>query len=552
MIPRQPHSLLDRPMPVLSRTFALLCLLTSLSAAQQPTPSLRHVGTVHFPISCNPSVRSTFDHAVALLHSFAFSEATADLNTLLSRDPHCAIAQWALALCAWGNPFAPGIRSQPQLERGLIAIQQARTVGRPTARERAYIEAAAHLYEHADTLDQRSRLLAYRDAMSVVAAKLPADTEAGIFHALALVISADPADKTYASQRAAAAILEPLFHALPNHPGLAHYLIHTYDVPALATRGLTAAHRYAKIAPDLSHALHMPSHIFTRAGDWRESIAANLAAAAAAHREGAVAEELHATDYAVYAYLQMGQDQAAATIVAGVPAIGTQLDPARITTGAPPAAGYFALAAIPARYALERGQWAEAARLPTLVSPVPYADASTYFARALGAARGGDTVSAKEDLAALARIRDTLAEHHEAYWSEQVAIQELSASAWVVLSAGRKEEAIAMMADAAAREDATDKSVVSPGPLAPAHELLGEMLFALQQPAKALRAFESSLRKEPNRLRSVVGAARAADAIGDTTKAKRYRRQAIGLCPHTIRTGQAVTTDTAGLTWCAR
>ncbi|MEO8139816.1 MAG: hypothetical protein ABI742_09225 [Gemmatimonadota bacterium] len=516
--------------------------------AQQPVTSSRHLGTVRFAISCNAAVRPRFNQAVALLHSFAFPEAVASFNAVLREDPHCAIAAWGLALSAWGNPFAPGSRSAEQLRSGQAAVDRARNTGKPTARERGYIDAVVQLYEHADSLSQRARLIGYRDAMAALTAQAPSDTEAAIFHALAQSVAADPADKSYTSQLAAGATLERLFAVMPDHPGLAHYIIHTYDVPALAHRALAAAERYSQIAPGMSHALHMPSHVYTRVGAWQESIDANVAAAAAAHREGAVAEELHSGDYQVYAYLQTGQDRAARRVVASLPAVARRLDPTRITTGAPPAAGYFAIAAIPARYALERGDWADAARLERLPSPVPYADAVTCFARAVGAARSGDTLGAKAAILELGRIRDSLADQHEAYWRDQVEIQVLDATAWEALAAGRNAEALATMRAAADREDATEKSVVSPGPLAPARELLGEMLLSLRNPAEALAAFETALVHEPNRFRSVAGAAESARAAGDSASAGRYYDQLLRLGAGADRPGRPALADAARFT----
>lgn len=520
-------------------TVALVSLALPLRAQQQPAPIIQHLGAVRFPTSCSAAAQPRFNHAVALLHSFAFPPAVEGFEAVLRVDPRCAMAYWGLALSAWGNPFAAGIKPAVQLERGLAAVHEARTAGTPTQRERAYIEAAARLYEHGDSLDQRARLLAYRDAMADLTAREPADTEAAIFHALAQAFTADPADKTYASQLAAGATLERLFAVLPEHPGLAHYIIHSYDVPPLADRALVAAHRYSHIAPAVSHALHMPSHTYTRVGTWQESIIANIAAAAAARREGATAEELHASDYRIYAYLQTGQDRAARRVVAEVRAIARRLDPKAITTGGSPAAGYFAMAAVPARYALERGAWAEAARLESRLSPVPFADAVTYFARALGAARAGDTVAAKTAVTVLERLRDSLASHHESYWSEQVEIQRRAAIAWLDFAAGRKAAALTEMHAAAVREDATEKNAITPGPLAPARELLGEMLLASHEPAQALTAFETTLLHEPNRFRAVAGAASAASELGDQATARRYYAQLLKLCARADRPGRS-------------
>ena len=507
--------------------FTLALMASMVVSRQLPQRSWagQQVGTVRFATSCSATARPTFNRAVALLHSFAFSAADQSFRAVLQEDPRCAMAWWGLALDAWGNPFAAGIKPAGQIQRGLDAVTRARLTGAPTPRETRYVEAAARLYEHADAVDQRTRLLAYRDAMAQLAAAEPADTEAAIFHALAVVISADPADKTYASQLAAGATLEQLFAALPDHPGLAHYIIHSYDVPALADRALGAAERYSRIAPAISHALHMPSHTYTRVGQWQQSIDANIASARAARREGSTAEELHASDYLVYAYLQLGQDRAAQRLLAALPAIARRLDPNAIGAAAPPAAGYFAIAAIPARIALERGAWTEAARIEVRRSPVPFADAITWFARALGAAHTGDTSATAAAIAALSAIRIRLAQAGESYWSEQVEIQRRGAAAWLAFSAGRRDEGLTEMRAAANREDATEKNAITPGPLAPARELLGEMLLAAGEPAEALTAFEAALRHEPNRFRALAGAGKAARAAGDTAAAAKYDAQ---------------------------
>jgi tetratricopeptide (TPR) repeat protein len=509
-------------MRVTGFTTVLMAIAVVPTELPQRWPSGQEVGTVRFATSCSATAQPTFNRAVALLHSFAFSAANQSFHTVLQEDPRCAMAWWGLALGAWGNPFAAGIKSAAQIQRGLDAVTRARSTGAATPRETRYIEAAATLYEHADAVDQRSRLLAYRDAMAQLVAAAPADTEAMIFHALAVVVSADPADKTYASQLAAGATLEQLFAALPNHPGLAHYIIHSYDVPVLADRALGAAQRYSRIAPAISHALHMPSHTYTRVGLWRQSIDANIASARAARREGSTAEELHASDYLVYAYLQLGQDHAARRILAALPAIARRLDPNSIGAAAPPAAGYFAISAIPARIALERGAWSEAARLELRPSPVPFADAMTWFARALGGAHTGDASVAEAAIAALSDIRVRLAQARESYWSDQVDIQRRGAAAWLAFSTGRRDEGLVEMREAADREDATEKNAITPGPLAPARELLAEMLAAAGQPAQALTAFEAALRHEPNRLRALAGAAKAARAAGETAVAARY------------------------------
>ena len=375
--------------------------------------------------------------------------------------------------------------------------------------------------------------------MEEVAAKHPEDHEAQIFYALALTASEDPVDKTYAGRLQAGAILEKLFEEEPTHPGLAHYLIHTYDVPALAGRGLVAARRYSEIAPDAPHALHMPSHTFTRTGYWQESIDSNIAAAAAARREGQTAEELHCRDYEIYAYLQTGQDGAAGRVVNSLPEIATRFDPKVVLSGAGgPSVGYFALAAIPARYALERQDWRQAVQLVLRETPFPYTDAMTWFARGLGAARLGQAGPANESATALQQIRKRLLEANEDYWARQVEIQELAVKAWAALAAGKKEEALRQMKSAAEMEDGTEKSAVTPGPLAPARELLGEMLLEMNEPAQALAQFEATLKKEPGRFRALYGAARAAQLSGSRETSQMYFSEMLRVCSHADKPGR--------------
>jgi tetratricopeptide (TPR) repeat protein len=488
------------------------------------------LGTVHFPTSCAADVQPAFDHALALLHSFEFGEATTGFRSVVSGDSGCAIAYWGIALAAWGNPFAAGIKSPTLIQRGQEAIERGRSTGSPTPRERGYLEAAAKLFEHADTIDQGARLIAYRDAMQSLAARETGDSEATIFYALSLAIAAPPTDKTYASQLKAGAMLEDLFAAHPDHPGLAHYIIHAYDVPALAPRALDAARRYSEIAPAAPHALHMPSHTFTRVGNWDGSIASNLASADAAKTAGSTAEELHASDYLTYAYLQTGRDTLAKGLLDALPAIRSRFDPSAQGGAAPPSAGFFALAAIPARYALERGDWAAAAAIETRPSPVPWADAISDFARGLGAARSAQLSVATDAAAHLQTLREALLAAHEAYWTEQLAIQQQEVLAWIAFAQGRRDEAFETLRAAAKREDATEKNAVTPGPLAPARELLGEMLLELGRPADALKEFETALTHEPNRFRSLDGAARAAAKSGDGAKATRYYTTLLELC----------------------
>lgn len=496
------------------------------TAAQQPgqhdhgSPTGR-LGTVHLDTSCAPSVQKEFDRGVALLHSFWFSAAIESFNTVLKGDPRCVMAHWGIAVSWWGNPFA-GFRSPAALKAGLAATEAATASGAGTDREKAYVAAVALLFRDAATVDQRTRTLAYEKAMETLAASHPTDVEARVFYALALAQTALPGDKTYANQLKAAGILEQEFTRQPEHPGLTHYIIHSFDVPALAPRALDAARRYAKIAPDAAHALHMPSHTFTRVGSWQESIDTNLASATAARKNEATSEELHAMDYQVYAYLQTAQDAAARRTVDASSALVAKIQTTGAVNAAPPQAGYYALAAIPARYALERDAWTEAAALTPRQTPFAWADAVTHFARALGAARTGNAAAAAQDIERLATLRDALKKANDAYWTEQVEIQRRAAAAWMTLAEGRHAEALTLMHEAADMEDATEKSAVTPGPIKPARELLGDMLLQLNRPAEALVAFETTLKKEPNRFRATYGAARAAAAAGQQQKASAH------------------------------
>jgi hypothetical protein len=518
----------------------LIAAMPSRSAAQEHEHGNgEKLGTVHFATSCNQAAQKDFDRGVALLHSFQFSNAIEGFNAALGKDATCGIAYWGIALSDWGNPFAPGMKDKSQLQAGRESANRGQTVGAKTDRERAYIAAVGKLYADFESTPQRARQLAYRDAMGEVAAKYPDDHEAQIFYALALTASEDPSDKTYADRLKAGAILEKLFDEEPTHPGLAHYIIHTYDVPALASRALVAARRYSEIAPDAPHALHMPSHTFTRTGYWQESIDSNVAAAAAARREGQTVEELHASDYEIYAYLQTGQDQAAQRIVDSLPEIASRFDPKALLKGAGgPAGGYFALAAIPARFALEREDWKAAAQLTVRESPFAYTEAITWFARGLGAARLGHVPAANEAALALQKIRERLLQANENYWAQQVEIQQIAVGAWAALAAGKKDEALRQMKSAADLEDKTEKSAVTPGPLAPARELLGDMLLEMNEPAEAFEQFEATLKKEPGRLHAIYGAARAAQLSGHRDVTQKYSGEIAKVCVHADASGR--------------
>lgn len=483
-----------------------------LSAPYAQEPAHAHnerLGTVHFATSCAPGVQPQFDRAVALLHSFEFGESIKTFTDVLNADSTCAMAQWGIALSRWTNPMAQGEKPLAVLRAGKQSADAAmQLVPHATEREQGYIRAVGQLYDDFEHRNIRTRVLAYEQAMNQLVQQQPADTEAMIFHAIALTASALPTDKTYANQLKAGAILEALWAKQPNHPGLAHYIIHSYDYPALANKAKVAAQRYADIAPSAAHALHMPSHTFTRVGMWKESVETNTRSRDAALTTGSIAEALHASDYLMYAYLQLGKEADAKAILDGMPAIAARFDPNVISGAAPGSAGLFALAAIPARWALERHAWAEATALEPKASAFPYTEAITYFARALGASQTGKIANAKINIDSLSSIQSRLRAQGDAYWTEQVAIQELVAQSWLDFAEHRNTDALAKAREAARREDATEKAAVTPGPILPARELLADMLLKLKQNREAQIEYRAALTKEPGRrhLLRAVGA----------------------------------------------
>jgi tetratricopeptide (TPR) repeat protein len=486
------------------------------------------IGTVSFETSCSPATKAQFNEAVALLHSFWFSESRALFESVLKTDPNCAMSHWGIALTHWGNPFA-GQRSAQTIANGKAAIDKGLATGSPTTREKGYLDAVAILFSSNDVTNQRQRVLDYEKAMGRLSVANKGDIEARIFWALSVAQAASPTDKTYARNLQAAEMLEPLYKQMPNHPGIAHYIIHTYDVPALAQKALPAARAYADIAPAVPHALHMPSHTFTRIGFWKESVTTNTRSAIESEKTAGWAEAMHARDYMTYAYLQMGMDAQAKANMEQAMAVAAKPGGTQGAAGAGP--NMFALAAIPARYAMERQQWAEAAALQPRPAPgTPYTEAITHFVRAIGAARAGRPTDAAADVARLAALRDREIEMKDEYWASQVDIQRRGADAWVMFAQGRKDAAIAQMRETADMEDLTDKAAVTPGPIAPARELLGYMLIENNQPKEALVEFESVMKKEPNRFLAIYGAAKAAEAAKQSAKAKGYFKQLVEMC----------------------
>ena len=498
---------------------AALLSSASLAAAQQPAETDRQLGNVHFATSCNDVAQRRFDRAMRYQHSFWYRESKELYERVLDADPECGIAYWGIALSLWNNPHNPP--PAPNLAPALAAIQKAKAIGAKSERERDYINALAVLYTDYDKIDYATRLQAYLKAMEALAAKYPADDETQIAYAITLNVAASPADKTYANQLKGAAILEPIFARQPQHPGVAHYLIHLYDYPAIADRGLDAARRYAAIAPAAPHAQHMPSHIFTRVGYWKESIASNLASVKAAKVDGEGPDQLHADDYLVYAYLQLGRDADAHAVIDEMGKTGD--------VNADAFGGWFALAASPARYMVERADWRGAAQLQVPTTKFAHVMAISHFARALGAARSGNPDAAQADIAKLAELRDKLREAKNAYWAGQVDIQYQIASAWMLQAQGKPDDAVKALSAAADAEDKTEKAPVTPGPLAPARELYGAMLLEHGDATAALAAFEATLKKEPHRFNATAGAAAASEKLGDKTKATAYYEQLVAL-----------------------
>jgi hypothetical protein len=477
-------------------------------------PSVSSLGRVDFTNSCSAAVQETFQRAVAMLHSFWYVEAEKTFRAVLAADPSCGIAAWGIAATLMGNPLSGAGPSPQWAQRAQDAIEQGRRAGARTQRERDYVEAVAAYYDDWTNRPERVRQQARARAFETLAARYPDDDEAQIFHALYLAATQSLADQTYARSLRSAEILEQQFARHPEHPGIAHYLIHSYDAPPIAARGLPAARRYASIAPAVPHALHMPSHIFTRVGAWAESAATNERAAAAARRDNDGGERLHAMDYMMYAYLQLARDDDARRV----------MEEAALIAASPRTrgAGGYAGAAIPARYALERNEWRRAMTLVPAAGTSASVEALTDFARALGAARSGDVAAADRGVGELARLRETLRAANDQYWATEVEVSRLGAAAWTAWARGHHDEALGLMRAAAATEDASEKHIVTPGRLLPARELLADMLSEGGRAADALKEYEASHRREPDRFRGLFGAAQAAARSGDAGAAKRY------------------------------
>lgn len=487
---------------------------------QHHAASAATLGEVNFPVSCSPAAQADFDAAMKLQHSFWYDAARDAFRRLREREPDCVMAHWGEAMALLVNPFT--VTTAANLRAGAALLEEAERTGARTEREAGFIAALSELYGNDDPATHRARLEAYERAMADLHRRFPDDPEVAIHYALSLTMAAAPTDKTYARQTRAAEILEREWQRQPQHPGIAHYLIHTYDTPALAARGVPAAERYAGIAADAPHALHMPSHIFTRVGRWEDSIATNLRSAETARAREAAFDEIHALDYLVYGYLQTGQVEAARRVVADLDRFESFTPPTPIFA--------WALTVMPARLALERGAWDTAAALTPGVRTAPLVLANTHFARAVGAARAGRPDAAEADLAALRADEAALAA--DPYWAGQTAILRLAAEAWIAFQRGDTDSALATMAEAARREDATDKHPITPGPLFPAREQLAEMLLLSGAHDAARLEYEAVQRTEPRRFRAVHGAARAAELAGTDDIARRHYAHLLEIAPN--------------------
>lgn len=498
-------------------------------------PPDKQFGLVEFETSCSGKVKKDFNLAIALLHSFEYDEAEKVFAKIIDEEPACAMAYWGVAMCSnhplWSPPTGP------ELKKGAAAIAIAQSLTAKTKRESAYIEAMALFYKDWEKLDHPTRSIFFEKAMEKTYKENPGDKEAAIFYALALDAAADPADKSYSNQKKAGAILEALYPGEPNHPGIVHYIIHTYDYPELAMLALPAARKYASIAPSSAHAQHMPSHIFTRLGLWDECIQSNLVAtssakcyAESAGIKGHWDEELHGMDYLVYAYLQKGENVAAKEQCDYLKTID-EVYPVNFKEA-------YAFAAIPARYVLENKNWKDAATLP--LHPVdfpwkkfPWQKAIFHFARLLGFVHTGKIDSANNELKNLDTIHDTLMAQKDSYKASEVQIQIKTAEAWILFKERKSNEALQLMNDAADMEDKTEKSPVTPGEVIPARELLGDMLLQMNKLEKALEEYEADLKTHPNRFNGLYGAGLAAERSGDFEKATNYYKQLISIANST-------------------
>jgi hypothetical protein len=495
-------------------------------------PADKQFGLIEFNISCSGKVKNDFNLAVALLHSFEYEEAEKVFAKIIDEDPGCGMAYWGVAMCNYHPLWAPP--TQAELIKGTKAIELAGTLGKKSERESGYIEAIAMFYHDADKFDHHTRTIRFEKAMDTMYRKYPDDKEAAIFYALALDAAADPADKSYVSQKKAAAILNAIYPDEPNHPGIIHYIIHTYDYPGLAELALPAARKYASVAPASAHAQHMPSHIFTRLGLWDESIKSNLISASYAKcyaetggMNGLRDEELHAMDYLVYAYLQKAENGLAKEQWDYLKTMN-EVHPMDFKVA-------YAFAAIPARYLLENKLWKEAADLE--IHPgnfpwdkFPWQKAIFHFTRLLGLVHLGNLDSARSELEKLKILHDTLVNQKDLYKANQVEIQIKASEAWILFKEGKNSRALEWMNSAADMEDATEKHPVTPGEVIPARELLGDILLQMGYTAKAFAIYQEDLKRHPNRFNGLYGAGLAAEKSGDSGRAGFYYQQLSDQC----------------------
>ncbi len=501
------------------------------------SPSGKQFGSAEFKITCGKEVQEDFNLAINLLHSFEYDEAEKAFAAVIDKQPGCAMAYWGVAMCNFHALWTPP--TQAELKKGTKALQVAQTL-QTSERETGYIDAIASFYTNWETIDHLTRCRNFEKGMEKVYSSYPEDKEAAIFYALALCAAADPNDKSFSKQKKAGDILNSLSLDQPNHPGIVHYLIHAYDYPELAPEGLAAARRYASVAPSSGHALHMPSHIFTRLGLWDECIQSNIASIVSAQCYAQTAgikghwdEELHSLDYLVYAYLQKGENDSAKKQWDYLKTI-TEVSPVNFKVA-------YAFAAIPSRYLLENRMWKEAASLqPTPIhfswNNYPWQEAIVHFTRLMGSVHTGNLSSAKKELKELNRIHDTLVGQKDSYKANQVAIQIKTAEAWLALNEGKPSQAQELMQVAADMEDKTEKHPVTPGEVVPARELLGDMLLQMNKAGEALQAYEADLQKHPKRFNAVYGAALAAKKAGDTQKATMYFQQLVEIAGHSQST----------------
>jgi tetratricopeptide (TPR) repeat protein len=489
-------------MPHLRRLWLTLLLISTPSPAQETHihNAPEKLGKVSFPISCAPAVQDQFNRGVALLHSFAYNSAEGAFQSVAKSDPQCAMAHWGIAMTYFHQLWEPPIASA-KISIAQSEIQRAQQITAPSERERQFINALSLIYQDAATVPYSTRASNYERAMSDLASANRKDIEAQVFYALALLANASPFDKTHTKQKQAADLLEPLDRSDPQHPGIPHYLIHAYDNAELAPRGLPAAKAYAQIAPSAPHALHMPSHIFTRLGLWDDSINSNLAARAAAHHQGDTGEELHAMDYLVYAYLQRGRDKDAAQILQQLKDMPT-LSIGDFKTG-------YAATVMPIRYVVERHQWADAAAIVPPTEASPQVIAIAVWAKGLGLARTGRTEEARIEIDRLQNIEQQLRASGNNYWATQVEILTHEVMAWTAQADRKMDEAATLMHASADEEDAIEKLPVTPGPIVPAREQLGDLLLEQNHAALALKEFKTSLTNAPGRSGALQGAAQA-------------------------------------------